>query len=94
MHATVKKINQMLHYCDAMSDEHVLVIFRPPASGLHVGDIIEFDEETLGEPQNAVNLTMGNSFSLELYPHNLRPLRLTSMEKPVTPSVPEPMNAA
>jgi hypothetical protein len=75
MRATIQKLNRMLRHCDAASEDYVLFIFRPPPFGLHVGDVIEFDAELLDQPQTATNITMGDTFSLELWQHNVHDLR-------------------
>ena len=83
----------MLRYCDAISeDRSSFFIFRPPTSGLNAGDVIEFDEEVLGEPQSAANLTTGGAFTFELFPHNIHDLRVRDAESPA-PS-PAPNQAA
>jgi hypothetical protein len=75
MRAVVQKLNQMLRHCEAVSEDHVLFIFRPPQFGLHVGDVIEFDAERLDEAQTAINLTMGSSFTMEIWRCNVRNLQ-------------------
>lgn len=94
MRATVKKTNPMLRYCDAISENHLLFIFRPPPSGLNAGDVIEFDEEILSEPQAANNLTTGATFPFELFPHNIHDLCARNADRPVPPPTPNQASAA
>jgi len=76
MRAIIQKFNQTLHYCDAVSEDHTLIIFRPPEFGLHIGDVIEFDPELLDKAQIASNITMGSSFSVEIWQCNVHDLRV------------------
>jgi hypothetical protein len=76
MRAIIRKFNQTLHCCDAVSEDHMLIIFRPPEFGLHIGDVIEFDPELLDKPQIASNITTGGSFSVEIWQSNVHGLRV------------------
>jgi len=65
MHATIQKLNLHLPYCDAKTSSDILFVFRPTPSGLHVGDVIEFDPQILEAPQTAKNISTRAAFSLE-----------------------------
>jgi hypothetical protein len=94
MRATVQKLNQMFHYCDALSENQILFIFRPPEFGMHIGDVIEFDEEQLDEPQTAVNITSGGSFTLEIWRQNVHRLRIHSGQRTVPSPLAENLETA
>ena len=47
MRATIQKLNMALPYCDARSDSDILFVFRPPATGLHLSDVLEFDQTVI-----------------------------------------------
>lgn len=76
MRATIQKLNMALPYCDARSDSDILFVFRPPATGLHLGDIIEFDHTILETDQMARNITTAGTFQIHLRERNIHDLRL------------------
>lgn len=76
MRATIQKLNLNLPYADAKSSSDILFVFRPPASGLHVGDVIEFDPEIREVPQAARNITTAAALTLELRERDIHDLRL------------------
>ena len=76
MHATIQKLNMTLPYCDARSESDILFVFRPPARGLHLGDIVEFDHTIIEAPQTARNLTTGETFPIHLRERDIHDLRL------------------
>ncbi|MDL5048084.1 hypothetical protein QQ054_18880 [Oscillatoria amoena NRMC-F 0135] len=76
MHATIQKLNVTLSYCDARSASDILFVFRPPATGLHLGDIIEFDHTIINASQAARNLTTGGTFPIHLRTRDIHDLRL------------------
>ena len=76
MRATIQKLNMTLPYCDARSDSGILFVFRPPASGLHVGDVIEFDHTVIESPQAARNISTGQEFTIHLRERDIHDLRL------------------
>lgn len=76
MRATIQKLNMNLAYCEAKTSSDILFVFRPPPSGLHVGDVIEFDPEVLEVPQTAMNTNTGAAFTLELRERDIHDLRL------------------
>lgn len=85
MRAMIKKLNPTLHYCEAIGENYELVVFRPPSTGLNLGDSIELDETLVDQPQTAINLTTGATFTLELWRHNIHALR-----SPVEPALTAP----
>jgi hypothetical protein len=76
MRATIQKLNMHLPYCDAKTNSDILVVFRPPPSGLHIGDVIEFDPQVLEVPQTARNISTGAAFTMELRERDIHDLRL------------------
>ena len=76
MRATIQKLNMTLPYCDARSDSDILFVFRPPATGLHVGDIIEFDHTVIESAQTARNISTGQEFPIHLRERDIHDLRL------------------
>lgn len=66
MRATIQKLNMALPYCDARSESDILFVFRPPATGLHLGDIIEFDHAVIEADQTARNISTGERFTIHL----------------------------
>ena len=76
MRATIQKINTALPYCDARSVGDILFVFHPPAAGLHVGDVIEFDHTVLEESQAARNISTGETFQIHLRERDIHDLRL------------------
>jgi hypothetical protein len=62
--------------CDATSRNDILFAFRPPASGLHIGDVIEFDPHIQDAPQTALNATTGAAFTLEIRSNDVHDIRL------------------
>ena len=76
MRATIRKLNLHLPYGEAQSGNDILFVFRPPPSGLHLGDIIEFDRQILEMPQVARNTTTGATFTIELRERDIHDLRL------------------
>jgi hypothetical protein len=78
MRATIQKLNMTSPYCDARSASDILFMFRPPASGLHLGDVIEFDHTVLEESQAARNITTGAAFQIQLRKRDIHDLRLSA----------------
>ena len=76
MRATIQKLNMALPYCDARSDNEILFVFRPPVTGLHPGDVIEFDHHILEAPQMAQNISTGDTFTIHLREQDVHDLRL------------------
>ena|SRR6266480_4407166 len=76
MRATIQKLNMALPYCDARSDTDILFVFRPPATGLHLGDVIEFDDGILEAEQIAQNISTGERFTIHLRERDIHDLRL------------------
>ena len=76
MRATIQKLNMTLPYCDARSDSDILFVFRPPATDLHVGDIIEFDHTVIESAQTARNISTGREFPIHLRERDIHDLRL------------------
>jgi len=76
MRATIQKLNMELPYCDARTESDILFVFRPPASGLHVGDVIEFDHTVIESSQTARNISTGQEFSIHLRERDIHDLRL------------------
>ncbi len=66
MRATIQKLNITLPYCDARSDSDILFVFRPPTTGLHLGDVVEFDHSIIEASQTARNVTTGETFEIHL----------------------------
>jgi hypothetical protein len=78
MRATIQKLNMKLPYCDARSDSDILFVFRPPATGLHLGDVIEFNHAIIEASQTARNLTTGETFQIHLRERDIHDLRLSA----------------
>jgi hypothetical protein len=76
MCATIKKLNLALPYCDARSGSDIFLVFRPPMTGLHFGDIIEFVPTVIEADQTARNVTTGEVFQIYLRERNLHDVRL------------------
>ena len=76
MRATIQTLNMALPYCDARSDNDILFVFRPPATGLHLGDIIEFDHAVIEADQTARNLSTGEMCTIHLRERDIHDLRL------------------
>lgn len=76
MRATVQKLNPALPCCEARTDNDILFVFRPPESGLHVGDVIEFDHTIIEADQSARNLNTGTRFTIHLRERDIHDLRL------------------
>ncbi len=76
MRATIQKLNMSLPYADAKSSSDILFVFRPPVSGLHLGDVIEFDHQVLERPQTVRNLSTGGSFEAQFRERDIHDLRL------------------
>ncbi len=76
MRATIQKLNMDLPYADAKSSSDILFVFRPPPSGLHVEDVIEFDPRILEAPQVARNISTGAAFTLEIRERDIHDLRV------------------
>ena len=76
MRATIQKLNTTLPLCDARTDNDILFVFRPPPSGLHIGDVIEFDHTLHDRAQTARNITSGQDFTIHLRKENIHDLRL------------------
>lgn len=76
MRATIRKLNTKLPYCDAQSDNDILFVFCPPSSGLHLGDVIEFDPQITEKSQTARNINTGSTFPIELSQRDIHDLRL------------------
>jgi hypothetical protein len=95
MRAVVQNLNSMLRYCDAVSENSVHYIFRPPPTGLHTGDVIEFNPELLNQPQSAVNITMGRlTFTLEILDYNVHKLLPDAGQGTSASSSPEKLETA
>lgn len=67
----------MLGYCGASSDDGILIVFRPPAEGLNLGDIVEFDPAVIEREQLALNVTTGRTFEIFLEAQNIHDGKLT-----------------
>lgn len=76
MRATVQKLNLMLPLCEARSDNDILFVFQPPASGLHLGDVIEFNHAVIEATQTARNITTGEIPQIHLRERDIHDLRL------------------
>lgn len=76
MRATIQKLNMTEPYCDAQNASDILFVFRPPATGLHVGDVIEFDHTVIESPQTARNISTGQEFPIHLRERDIHDLRL------------------
>jgi hypothetical protein len=76
MRATIQKLNMELPYCDAKSSNDILFVFRPPPSGLHLGDVIEFDHRVLERPQMVRNISTGAAFTAQFRDRDIHDLRL------------------
>ena len=72
MRATIQKLNMALPYCDARSESDILFVFRPPRTGLHLGDIIEAD-------QTARNISTGEMFTIHLRERDIHDLQLPAV---------------
>ena len=76
MRATIQKLNMELPYCDARSDSDILFVFRPPATGLHLSDVLEFDHTVIESDQTARNISTGETFTVHLRERDIHDLRL------------------
>ena len=76
MRATIQKLNMALPYCDARSESDILFVFRLPATGLHLSDIIEFDHTVIEADQTARNISTGETFQIHLRERDIHDLRL------------------
>jgi hypothetical protein len=76
MRATIQKLNMTLPYCDARSESDILFVFRSPATGLHLGDVVEFDHTIIEASQTARNVSTGETFQIHLRERNIHDLRL------------------
>jgi len=76
MRATIRILNLKLPYCDAQSSNEILFVFSPPTTGLHVGDLIEFDHKIRQAPQIAQNVSTGKAFTIHLQEMDIHDLRL------------------
>lgn len=76
MRATVQKLNLMLRLCEARSNNDILFVFRPPATGLHLGDVIEFNHAVIEASQSVRNLTTNETFQIHLRGRDIHDLRL------------------
>jgi hypothetical protein len=76
MRATIQKLDMTLPYCDARSDGDILFVFCPPATGLHLGDVVEFDHTIIEASQTARNITTGETFQIHLREQDVYDLRL------------------
>jgi hypothetical protein len=79
MRATIQKLNLELPYCEAKSSNDILFVFRPPSSGLHPGDVIEFDHQVLERPQTIQNISTGTAFTAEFREQDIHDLRLPAI---------------
>ena len=75
MRATIQKLNMALPYCDARSESDILFVFRPPRTGLHLGDIIEFDHTVIEADQTARNISTGEMFTIHLRERDIHDLQ-------------------
>jgi hypothetical protein len=94
MRATIQTLNMALPYCDARTDNDILFVFRPPATGLNVGDVIEFDHSVLETSQPAQNISTGNAFTIRLREQDIHDLRLPAAHGSSRFPSPERFNAA
>jgi len=77
MRATIQKLNMALLYCEAASNNDILFVFQP-SSGLHIGDVIEFDPHALEARQTALNITAETAFTLQIRKNDVHDLRLSA----------------
>ena len=94
MRATIQKLNMALPYCDARSDTDILFVFRPPATGLNLGDAIEFDHGILEAEQIAQNISTGERFTIHLRERDIHDLRLPAAHGSSRFPSPERFNGA
>jgi hypothetical protein len=79
MRATIRRLDTKLPYCDAQTGNDIVFVFRPPPSGLRVGDVIEFDHHVLEVPRVAQNVTLGTTFTVQLREQDIHDLRLPAV---------------
>ena len=94
MRATIQTLNMALPYCDARSDNDILFVFRPPATGLHLGDIIEFDHAVIEADQTARNISTGEMFTIHLRERDIHDLRVPAAHGSSRVPSPERFNDA
>lgn len=75
MHGEVIKITRE-RSCEVRTGNDILVVFPEPARHtLHIGDLLCFDNLSLGVPVRVDNLTRGGSFEIQVPPHDIHDLR-------------------
>ena len=89
MRATIQKLNIPLPYCEARSENDILFVFRPPETGLNLGDVVEFDHRIIEATQTARNVTTGKAFQLHWREQDIHDLRLHSAHGSSRPPSPE-----
>ncbi|HET9606693.1 MAG TPA: hypothetical protein VFO87_06555 [Nitrospira sp.] len=77
MKAVIQKLNVGLSYCDAETENDILVVFRLPAdSHFHVGDVLDVDLFSLDSEQTMRNLTRNTSHRIIVKNDDIHDLRL------------------
>jgi len=77
MRAVVQKVNLGLPYCDAKTDNDILVVFRPPIDiPPRIGDVLDVDLLTLDTEQKINNETKGTSHRIIIRSTDIHDLRI------------------
>jgi hypothetical protein len=77
--ATVSTFNPSLQYCDAITENQISVVFKPPLDGsVKVGDVLDVDLEKWDIPQSVRNLTTGTTIQIRINRNDMHDLRLSA----------------
>jgi hypothetical protein len=79
MKTTVNNLNWRLPVCHAVTQNQILVIFKPPKDAdISLGDELEVDLEKLDQEQEIINLSNGSEYKIAVKSNNVHDLRLPS----------------
>ena len=77
MRAVVQKLNLSLPYCDAKTENEILVVFRPPTDiPPQLGDVLDIDLQILDSEQTIRNVTQDTSHRIIIHSNDIHDLRL------------------
>jgi len=94
MRAIIQKLNMRDPSCGAASENDILFVFIPPPSGLHLGDVVEFDHKILDLNQTAQNISTGATFIIRLRAMDIHDLRLPAAHGSLRFPLPERFSGA
>ncbi len=77
MKATISTFRPALPYCDAITENEISVVFKPPLDGsVKVGDVLDVDLEKFDCEQAVMNLTTGKTIRIRINKNDMHDLRL------------------